>query len=745
MEEEPKRVCSQSFLQETDALRKSVTFTERRFEAEKLLPADMLRVYRSLKERFDEEYALLFVFNMQTAMELHRAWNMTLLTSKTLKQCADMVGLRMSWELGVIKLKFFMEDGDFELQRKCPYDYDSEFQDMFVRIASALYNGHLTVHEALLFQQETKAGKHTAKSGLFVRNYPGRLVVLPCMSATCAMIFFQGRERDAGVAALCGIITGLLEYALQTVGGEATMLIDLAVGLSTGIIGSLFYRFDGQRYCLSSIFLGTMYWFFYGTAFVVGLLEILAGELETGVTRFMAVSIKTFVLCIMACFGVIVAVPNPAEVWHDQAANCGLIDLGEQWWRVPLYVACSASVLGQYRFRMCEYWRGLLVQLAGYEVQFQVAAFFVRRSNHSDKDNLDAMASNVCGAAASVVTACLLSGMVDFVNSSYYAQLLQRGAHRDETDSVLDDYVYAAIARSVRFFNLIGIGRKADKEEIELEKKLHVQTKELRDPNHPRKEIKLEIHEEQLLLDTVVFAESMNIWSMLMPAVYQLVPGSMIAKMWFNIIIPPPVGEEGSQDNMFGGLMVTAISLALGLIVGDAIVLTSVFVFRKLGLKQAQKQEPKKGSRPNPFSAHAGATRDVQAVEDEGAVGGGSDGQPSSESVLVGDRAPTPETAASGAASGGPGGETPRGGDKGSARHAGRGSNDREGTEQASAKEEPRENVVSTAAGQQQPAHTDNDMLKDNAAFTGGQLRGGYAGSNWQVGWGPRGRGPGPR
>jgi hypothetical protein len=47
---------------------------------------------------------------MQTAMEMHRAWNMTLLTSKTLKKCSEMVGLTMTWELGVIKLKFFMED-----------------------------------------------------------------------------------------------------------------------------------------------------------------------------------------------------------------------------------------------------------------------------------------------------------------------------------------------------------------------------------------------------------------------------------------------------------------------------------------------------------------------------------------------------------------------------------------------------------------------------------------------------------
>ena len=545
-----------------------MSFAERRFDPSNL-PADMLRVYTSLKDRFDEEYAMLFVFNMQTAMEMHRAWNMTLLTSKTLKKCSEMVGLTMTWELGVIKLKFFMEDGDFELQRKVPYDYDSEFQDMFMRIASALYNGHLTVHEALLFQEEAKQGKHTAKTGLFIRDYPGRLIVLPAMSSTCAVIFFGGTEKEAGVAALCGLVTGLIEYGLLRVGGEATLLIDLAVGLITGFIGSLFYRFDGQQYCLSSIFMGTLYWFFYGTAFVVGLVEILAGELETGVTRFMAVSIKTFVLCVMACFGMMLAVPNPAEVWEAQSANCGTIDLSAHWWRVPLYLACSTAVLGQYRFRLEQFWRGLLVQLAGYETQFQVSRYFVERSA-SDKDNLDVMASNVCGAAASVVTACTLSAIMDFVNSTYYAQLLQRGAHRDETDSMLDDVVYGCISAIVKFFNCIGIGRQHDKDMVELEKKIYQHSKELKDPSHPRSEIRLDPHEEDLLLDTIVYAESMNIWAMLMPAVYQLVPGSMIAKMWFQTIIPP--SDPSLQENTFAGLMVTSISLALGLIIGEAIV-----------------------------------------------------------------------------------------------------------------------------------------------------------------------------
>lgn len=50
--------------------------SERRFDVNKL-PVDMLRVYRALEEKYGEEYALLFVFTMRTAIEMHRAWHMT--------------------------------------------------------------------------------------------------------------------------------------------------------------------------------------------------------------------------------------------------------------------------------------------------------------------------------------------------------------------------------------------------------------------------------------------------------------------------------------------------------------------------------------------------------------------------------------------------------------------------------------------------------------------------------------------
>lgn len=105
--------------------------------------------------------------------------------------------------------------------------------------------------------------------------------------------------------------------------------------------------------------------------------------------------------------------------------------------------------------------------------------------------------------------------------------------------------------------------------------------------------IRLEEHEEQVLLETIVESEDHNVWAVLMPAVYQLVPGSMIAKLWFNSIFPPPmetctdvtgmtnssvhedfcvtnggVWEKNpvyeAESNVFANLMVISTSLALG-------------------------------------------------------------------------------------------------------------------------------------------------------------------------------------
>merc|ERR1712127_561844 len=122
----------------------------------------------------------------------------------------------------------------------------------------------------------------------------------------------------------------------------------------------------------------------------------------------------------------------------------------------------------------------------------------------------------------------------------------------------------------IKFTSCLRITRESEIRKLHLQKKVRSEVVELRDPSHPRSEIRLDADSENLLLEAIVGSMDLNVWAILMPALYQLVPGSLIAKLWFNSIFPPSAAD--AEDEVFAGLLVTSISLALGLIVGFAIV-----------------------------------------------------------------------------------------------------------------------------------------------------------------------------
>jgi len=575
------------------SLRQKVSLTDNRFDVN-TLPKDLQRVYLELEHKHGEDHALVFVFSVRTGVELHRAWHMTMLTSKILQQIKDKFNMHMTWDLGVIKLKFRVSDGGNEIQRKVPYDYDSEFQDLYMKIAVALIEDRINIHQALNFQSETKQGLHTAKTGNFLRHLPGRLVLYPIEAATCAMIFFGGDLTDAGIAAVCGVAAGLIEYAMSSIGGDAKVLIDVLVGTSTGIIGGLFYRYNGEEVCLSAVFMGTLYWFFYGTAFVIGILEIISGSLETGVVRFMAVSVKTFVLTLGATFGLQLTLLKASEdAWLADKDNCNNLDLDTVWWRIPLYILCSASALGQYRFPIADYWRGLIVQLVGYEIQYATGLAFEVPNSQS---LLDTATSNICAAAGSVVAAHTLSFIFGTLSFYYNARLLQRDY---KEFSLFGEFMFKLSVGYVRLTNCLGVGRRNDLTFLNMSEELRKASEELSNPHHARTEIKLTLDEERILTEAVIGAEDINVWALLMPTVYQLVPGSLIARLWFNSIFPVQfIDEEKEIENsgglkymtstyneksgVFSNLMVVATTLALGLLIGMGIVHAITYFWKRL-------------------------------------------------------------------------------------------------------------------------------------------------------------------
>ena len=358
------------------------------------------------------------------------------------------------------------------------------------------------------------------------------------------------------------------------------------------------------------LFPGTLYWFFYGTAFVIGLLEIIAGELETGVTRFIAVSVKTFVLCLGAGFGLMLTLGasmsdrTPLDDWRTaQLNNCGKINLDDEWWRIPLYLLCCAGVLGQYRFPIRFYWRPLVVQFVAYEVQYEIQ----KALNWSHpKDNMDNAGSNTVAALSATLVSAVLS--VKFCHKNIDTKILEEAEPEEGCSDSLWAVCVSAPYRCIDWC-LVSCGLFRDSSALQdLLPKLHSMTQEekaRREVNgdaarrfgrtelengethlvRSQPSILLDEHEEKVLLRTMVEDGTWNIWALLMPAVYQLVPGSMIAKLWFNSLFPPSISQSDYevQNNVFSNLMVISTSLAIGLVLGIAVARTAVNLLKCMG------------------------------------------------------------------------------------------------------------------------------------------------------------------
>ena len=169
--------------------------------------------------------------------------------------------------------------------------------------------------------------------------------------------------------------------------------------------------------------------FFYGTAFVIGFLEIIVGEYQTGVTRFLAVAVKTFVLSIGSAIGLALVIRDDVyKVWSDQSESCGTIELEKQWWRIPLYLLCSVSVLGQYRFVVFNYWAGLLVQLVAYAAQYELW----REKKFFLYDGMDTVFEDILGSSLAHITATLIALTVDCL--SYQYRLVAIGKTNDSQE-----------------------------------------------------------------------------------------------------------------------------------------------------------------------------------------------------------------------------------------------------------------------------------------------------------------------
>jgi len=210
------------------------------------------------------------------------------------------------------------------------------------------------------------------------------------------------------------------------------------------------------------------------------------------------------VLSLGASLGLLV-VGDANKVWIEQAGNCNRIDFGDlYWWRVPLYLLCSVFVLGQYRFPIVKYWRALVTMYVGYEVQYR--SFEYLATIHS-RDMLDIAISNVLGCAAAVVSACILSYFLD--QFQYLYDLFILNPDSPDTKKYRGTFVHALGTFLLKIEKILKIGRKADRARGKMEKKIKENW------GKPKRDFRLEKDEQNLIIETIIGTQDMNIWCVL--------------------------------------------------------------------------------------------------------------------------------------------------------------------------------------------------------------------------------------
>ena len=118
----------------------------------------------------------------------------------------------------------------------------------------------------------------------------------------------------------------------------------------------------------------------------------------------------------------------------------------------------------------------------------------------------------------------LLYAVINTLRSPYYDVLLHRGHPSRWRRSI-----YWLTAFFIKFGQVFGCVLRAEAKKVAMARDLKSFNKRKLDEEET---IMLGQMEEELLVDSIIDAENSNIWAILMPAVYMLVPGSMIAKLW---------------------------------------------------------------------------------------------------------------------------------------------------------------------------------------------------------------------
>lgn len=224
-------------------------------------------------------------------------------------------------------------------------DFDLKAQHQLSRVGTMVANGSIGVEEGLKAILAKTADQRFEQ---LYRQPPGRPFAVALMALGTTTICFGGNLVDGMFASLEGLIAGFLEMFCS----------EGFVALAISFYSIMVVNDHPETTCFSSQVIGTLFWFYFGTAFIIALFEVASGQLRIGILRLFFALVDSFRHAVGIAVAIVVGVMllgqdvkdlvirdcNPMESHSDDRLSLGGIQL-----RVPLFLILCVAVNSQLR------------------------------------------------------------------------------------------------------------------------------------------------------------------------------------------------------------------------------------------------------------------------------------------------------------------------------------------------------------------------------------------------------------
>ena len=326
--------------------------------------------------------SILFVVRLGDA--LHRSCYATFLNLSLVNKLCEKLDIDvpelLEVEVGVSEMRWSIRCGAVRVVHKHELVYDMSAVNYLSKIGHSVLANELTAEEGLqLICDHEDDNSQQALSTCFerqYRDYPGRAGVLVIMAPLCATVFFGGTWWDFFLSFPCGLAAGSLAW-LGTKHEELAGVTDYLVSIVVGAIAMIFSSAFPERTCFSAQVFGPLYWFFYGTAFVLSLYETTNNQLVTGVSRFFQAFLRSYGLALGAACGAWIASVvfgvDDAPIDDTCSEKEGQISLS---WYILLYPLTAIACLMQFRVKMNQWFICAIVQTVAYKSQYLLGTYY---------------------------------------------------------------------------------------------------------------------------------------------------------------------------------------------------------------------------------------------------------------------------------------------------------------------------------------------------------------------------------